>query len=80
MGMSAHEAIELWENATSDSGEVDLNSLSLILEWYTDGIIFNHRDNSVYYFYVGDKELARFIKRVVRGPKSFQTVKKNSLL
>ena len=65
VGYVSYEAIELWENVTSDSTQ--MKSLFPLLDFgiYLDGIIFNHSNNTVYYFYVGDKSRQDVVKRIV---------------
>jgi len=69
VGYVSYEAIELWENVTSDFGHVDSEFPILDFGMYMDGIIFNHSDNGVYYFYVGDKGREDLVKRVVEDQR-----------
>jgi len=69
VGYVSYEAIELWENVTSGFGHVDSEFPILDFGMYMDGIIFNHSDNGVYYFYVGDKGREDLVKRVVEDQR-----------
>jgi len=69
VGYVSYEAIELWENVTSDFGHMDSEFPILDFGMYMDGIIFNHSDNGVYYFYVGDKGREDLVKRVVEDQR-----------
>ena len=78
VGYVSYEAIELWENVTSGSGQMDSEFPILDFGMYMDGIIFNHSDNSVYYFYVGDKGRQDLVKRVVEDQRLSDNEKKFS--
>lgn len=69
VGYVSYEAIGLWENVTSDFGQMDSEFPILDFGMYMDGIIFNHSDNGVYYFYVGDKGREDLVKRVVEDQR-----------
>ena len=69
VGYVSYEAIELWENVTSGFGHVDSEFPILDFGMYMDGIIFNHSDKGVYYFYVGDNGREDLVKRVVEDQR-----------
>lgn len=69
VGYVSYEAIGLWENVTSDFGQMDSEFPILDFGMYMDGIIFNHSDKGVYYFYVGNNGREDLVKRVVEDQR-----------
>ncbi|MFQ5921028.1 MAG: anthranilate synthase component I family protein, partial [Nitrososphaerales archaeon] len=56
VGYASYDAIRYWENLPLSAGK---NPGYPYMEFgiYTDGILFNHRENQVYYFYLGEPRM-----------------------
>jgi anthranilate synthase component I len=69
VGYISYEAIGLWEKIFPVSKQREFKFPTMEFGIYTDGIIFNHRENIVYYFHIGKKSRQGIVKRILSEGK-----------
>lgn len=65
VGYISYEAIGLWEQVLLGSRLREIDFPILDFGIYLDGIIFNHRNNIVYYFYIEDEGRPEIVRKIV---------------
>lgn len=70
VGYISYDAVRFWENLRVDKRK-GRNTFPLMeFGIYTDGILYNHKENRAYYFYLGKSRLKEIERKLKVRPKS----------
>jgi anthranilate synthase component 1 len=65
VGYISYEAIRLWEDVDPHTPQAKAKFPLIDLGIYTDGIIFNHRQETISYFHIGEKDRLNVVRKLL---------------
>jgi anthranilate synthase component 1 len=65
VGYISYEATRLWENVNSHTHQVKAKFPLIDLGIYNDGIIFNHRQETIHYFHIAEKNRLNVVRKII---------------
>jgi anthranilate synthase component 1 len=70
VGYITYEATRLWEDVDSHTPKAKANFPLIDLGIYSDGIIFNHRKETINYFHIGEKGRINVVRKLIEEGES----------